>query len=71
MKVKAKHWLNYNGIWHMGGEEFEIPTTDADVLGDMVEIAETPVQIEPEASAEEQPKRRGRQKRAEKSAEAD
>ena len=24
MRVQAKHWLNYKGVWHMGGEEFEV-----------------------------------------------
>lgn len=24
MKAIAKHWLNYNGVWHAGGEEFEV-----------------------------------------------
>lgn len=46
MKVRANVNLNYDGIWHHTGEEFEIARTDADMLGDMVEMAETP--IEPE-----------------------
>ena len=65
MKVKAKHWLKYNGIWYRGGDEFEIPTTDAEALGGMVEIAETPVHVEPAEPEEEQPKRRGRPKKSE------
>lgn len=61
MKVRAKHCLKVNGLWRQGGEEFEISTTEADSLKDMIEIAETPVlEAEPEKHAEEQPKRRSR-----------
>lgn len=65
MKVRAKHCLKYNGTWHQGGEEFEISTTEAFSLNNMIEIAETPV-LEPEAEkpAEEQPKRKGRKPKA-------
>jgi len=64
MKVRAKHWLKYDGVWHKGGETFEIPTTDAKELEGMIEIAETPV-LEPELKVEaeetaEAPKKRGR-----------
>ena len=24
MRVRAKCWINYNGVWHKGGEEFEV-----------------------------------------------
>ena len=24
MRVVAKCWLNYDGVWHKGGEEFEV-----------------------------------------------
>ena len=65
MKVKAKHWLKYNGVWYRGGDEFEIPTTDAEALDGMVEIAETPVHVEPVEPEEDQPKRRGRPKKSE------
>lgn len=44
MRVRAKNNLNYDGTWHFTGEEFEIALTDADRLGDMIEIAETPVE---------------------------
>ena len=65
MKVKAKHWLKYNGTWYQGGDEFEISAADAGDLEEMVEIAETPVHTEPAAESEAQPKRRGRRKTAE------
>lgn len=67
MKVKAKHWLKYGNIWYKGGDTFEIPTTDAKELGDMVELAETPVSVpepEVEETPVEQPKRRGRKAKA-------
>lgn len=60
MRVKAKHNINLSGVWHKGGEVFEISTTDAEALGDMIEIAETPVAEVPEAEA---PKRRTRTKK--------
>lgn len=63
MKVRAKHNINLSGTYYSGGEVFEISTTDAEALGDMIEIAETPVQVEPEKV--EAPKRRGRQKKSE------
>ena len=24
MKVRARHWLNYNGTWYKGGDEFDV-----------------------------------------------
>lgn len=50
--------MKHNGVWHRGGEEFEVSTTEADALKDMVEIAETPV-------LPEEPKKRSRAKKAE------
>ena len=29
MKVVAKHWLNYNGVWYKGGDEFDVDDFDA------------------------------------------
>lgn len=64
MKVKAKHNINLNGTYIKGGEVFEISTTDAYEIRDMIEIAETPI-LEPttEEPIAEQPKRRGRPKK--------
>ena len=65
MKVRAKHFLKYNGMWYRGGETFEISTTEATELEDMIEVAETPVsEKEPEKPAAEQPKRRPRKAKA-------
>lgn len=55
MKVKAKHWLTYEGAWHCGGEEFEISATDADMLKDMVEITETPIYYSDEPRSDAEP----------------
>ena len=61
MKVRAKHNIKFNGVWHKGGEVFEISTVDAETLNGMIDIAETPVH---EEAAPEQPqKKRGRPKK--------
>lgn len=60
MKVKAKHWLNFDGVWHRAGETFEISTADAGRISEHIETAETPVTDEVET---EMPKKRGRPKR--------
>lgn len=62
MKVKAKHWLNHDGVWHSAGEIFEISTADAEALMDSVQIFETPVTTV-EVDETDVPKRRGRPKR--------
>lgn len=63
MKVKAKHWVWYNG-WHEYGDIFEIAGTDADAMADMVEIVETPISQPADGEQPEQPKR-GRTKKTE------
>ena len=42
MKVKAKHWVNYDGTYYAKDETFEIATTDLDELKDVVELVEEP-----------------------------
>lgn len=50
MKVKAEHWVNYNGTWYRPGEEYEVePEQPAQPAGE-----------EPEA--EPQPAKRGRKR---------
>lgn len=61
MKVRAKVNVNYNGVWKRPGDEFEVSTTDEDVL-EYVEVVETPIR-EPEAEEAEAPKKRGRPRR--------
>lgn len=67
MKVKAKHWLNYNGVWHKGGDIFE--ANDFEAIKEHVEKVEETVEETQYVSEifppEEQPKRRGRPKKTE------
>ncbi len=69
MKVKAKHWLNYNGTWHKGGETFEVD--DFDTVKDHAEkVGEAKEEVKEQYVSEifppeEQPKRRGRPKKTE------
>lgn len=71
MKVRAKHWINYNGAWHKGGDEFEID--DAEIIEgvELIEAAQDeqsvePVEAEPKFQSEifppeeKAPKKRGR-----------
>ena len=63
MRVRAKHWLNHGGIWHQGGDEFEVSAAEAEQMKDMVTIVDASYRVpEPEAKAEEKtetPKKRG------------
>lgn len=67
MRVKAKHWLNYNGVWHKGGDTFE--TNDFEAIKEHVEKVEETVEETQYVSEifppDEQPKRRGRPKKSE------
>ena len=62
MKVIARHWLNYNGVWHKAGEEFEV---------DDFEAVKEYVDVRPRTGGEEfvsevfppEPKKRGRAKK--------
>lgn len=63
MKVQARHWVNYNGVWHKCGEAFEINDADAaDILGYVVEIRGESKQENSEAQA---PAKRGRKRKSE------
>ena len=66
MKVKAKHWINYNGAWHKAGETFEVDDFDT-VKGHADKVEEVKEQYVSEIfpPVEEQPKRRGRPKKSE------
>lgn len=62
MKVKAKHWLNYNGVWYKGGEEFEVE--DIEQVKDYVDPVEFVSDVfPPDEVPNEAPKRRGRPKK--------
>lgn len=58
MKVKAEHWVKYNGTWHAPGEEYEYGAPVVDEL----EKPEEPVA---EPVPEKETPRRGRKRRAE------
>lgn len=47
MKVKAKHWINADGVWHKAGEIFEIESAEGIEKGVEV-IAEPESEVEPE-----------------------
>lgn len=66
MKVKAKHWINYNGAWHKAGETFEVEDFE-EVKDHADKVVEEPEQYVSEIfpPVEEQPKRRGRPKKTE------
>ena len=73
MKVKAKHWLNYNGVWHKGGETFEVDSFD-EVKGHAEKVNEEVQEtgntyiseiFPPVDEPVEQPKKRGRPKKTE------
>lgn len=64
MRVKAKHNFKWDGTLYPGGSVFEISTTDMDVIGDYVEVEETPLEI-PEEKPEPAKKPRGGRRRAE------
>lgn len=65
MKVKAKHWLKYDGVWHPGGEIFEIAATDEKMLNGMIELAEEPIWPEEKPAEEIEKPKRGRKKKTE------
>ena len=64
MKVKAKYWLNYNGVWHRAGETFEVDNYD-EVKNHAEEVKEQYVSEIFPPDTTEQPKRRGRPKKIE------
>lgn len=41
IKVRAKCWINYNGVWHKGGEVFEV-TDFAEVKDYATPVTDTP-----------------------------
>ena len=64
MKVKAKHWVKYDGLWHRAGEVFDISLTEVDRMSADVDLAE-PLDRDAEPdiaevpAVEEKPSRRG------------
>ena len=58
MKVKAKHWICYNGTFKAPGEEFTIKSNDLDEMKDSVTVVETPITWRQEEETEKKPTRR-------------
>lgn len=72
IRVRAKHWLNHNGVWHKWGEVFEVEENEFDGLKDCVSKVNDgfvsdvfPPVDEEKAKEPEKPKRRGRPKKTE------
>lgn len=61
MKVKAKHNLNHNGVWHAAGEEFDATAEDMKDIAPYVSVTERVSEIFPPDEAGET--RRGRKGR--------
>ena len=62
MKVVAQHWLNYNGVWHRAGEEFEVENLD-EVKEYVQPLFDTPVVTVAEMTEKKAPAKRGRPKK--------
>lgn len=68
MKVVAKHWVNYNGSWYKGGDEFEVDDFESiKEHADKKAPAEYVSDVFPpdEDVVAEAPKRRGRKPKTE------
>lgn len=66
MKLKANHWIKYQGEWHKAGDVFTIHKGDAEEMkphGEIIEEAEDGDET-PEETQEE-PVRRTRRRKAE------
>ena len=64
MRVKAKCWVNYNGVWHKGGEIFNVESEE-EVKGLVVVSDDFVSDIFPPEETVEEPKRRGRPRKTE------
>lgn len=66
MKAVAKHWLNYNGVWYKGGDEFDVDDFEAvREHADMKKDGFVSEVFPPNAEQPEQPRTRGRKKKTE------
>ena len=63
MKAKAKHWVNYNGVWHRMGEVFDIEDKDAEEMKRYAEVSDGKPDVT--EAPEEEPAKRARKRRAE------
>ena len=76
MKVTAKHNFNSNGLWHFGGEKFDVNDKEYQEISEYVYVTDDVETEEPEEfvseifppdkeDAEEAPVKRTRRKKAE------
>lgn len=75
MKLKAKHWIKYQGEWHKAGDVFHIHENDAEEMkayGEVIAEAEDKTDEAPDEAPEEaqeetqeEPVRRGRRRKIE------
>ena len=61
MKVKAKHRVNYNGVWYKGGDVFTVD--DYETVKEYADKIEEAFVSEVFPPIDETPKKRGRQKK--------
>ena len=45
--AKAKHWVNYNGVWHPKGDEFPVDEADLARMEKHADIINRPEPQEP------------------------
>ena len=71
MKLKAKHWIKYQGEWHKAGDVFRINEGDVEEMkayGEVIVEAEDKTEEAPDEApedAQEEPVRRGRRRKIE------
>ena len=70
MRVRALHWVNYNGVWHKAGDEFTVKEEDYAGLVQYVELCvekENPVSdaVEETEEVKHEPAKRGRKRKVE------
>lgn len=65
MKVKARHWVNYKGVWHGKDEVFSISPADAESMGQYADVIDDEPAKADEAEFAPEPARRGRKRRTE------
>ena len=63
----AKHWVNYNGVWHPKGEAFPIDDADIQAMRKHADITQTAQEKKrepkPEPAQEPEPVKRGRKRK--------
>lgn len=63
MKAKAKHWINYNGVWRVAGEEFEIDKADAEEMKQYADVTDDELPEHAQEAEQPEPVKRGRKRK--------